>query len=158
MDNVVPGIYVLMENRQQNTYDNVFSSLRAALPEGQRNGPSRFSVDFELAAANAFKETFPHAREAFCFFHFAQSLWRKLQQTGHSDEYLQEENSELREQFHAFISLCFVPPEDVIETFLLAQQNCLDQLDEVAAHLENTYILGRRRGRGRQRPRYPLES
>ena len=74
MDNVVPGVYVLMADKRQESYNAVFSTLRDALPDEQRAGPVYYSVDFELAAANALKEVFPRAKEAFCFFHFSQSL------------------------------------------------------------------------------------
>ena len=46
----------------------------------------------------------------------------------------------------------------MVETFRLLQEGCLEELDEVASHLERTYVLGRIRGRGRQRPRYPIET
>ena len=64
-----------------------------------------------------------------------------------------EENSELREQFHALLSLAFVPPEDVLDAFVLISQHCVDELDEVMDHLEDYYVRGRRRGRGRRQPR-----
>ena len=63
-----------MSDKTQRSYADVFMQLRNELPEGLQDGPRSFSIDFELAAANAFKETFGNAGEAFCFFHFSQSL------------------------------------------------------------------------------------
>ena len=157
-DHVIPGIFVLMENRQQQTYAVLFDVITNSLPANARGGPELFSVDFELGAVNSFKETFPESREAYCFFHLAQSLWQKLQESGHASAYLEEDNTELRLQFHAIISICFVPPDDVPEAFRLLQENCLDELDEVINHIEDYYVLGRRRGRGRRPPRYPIPS
>ena len=68
---VVPGVFILMENRRQQTYSEVFEVIRNCLPEGFRGGPGHFSVDFELGAVNAFKELFPESEEVYCFFHFA---------------------------------------------------------------------------------------
>ena len=155
-DHVIPGVFVLMSDKTQRSYADVFMQLRNELPDGHQGGPQFFSTDFELAAANAFKETFGNAGEAFCFFHFAQSLQRKLQESRHSAAYLQEENVVLRTQFHAILNLCFVPPDDVGEVFLLIHDSCEDELDEVLDHLEVNYVLGRRRGRGRQQPRFAI--
>ena len=156
-DHVLPGVFILMESKSERAYIDVFTTLQQNLPVGHRQGPEHFSVDFELASANAFKEVFTGTTEEFCFFHFAQSMWRKLQESGQSSEYMQAENEVLRMQFHSILSLCFVPPLDVPEVFRILEENCEDELDEVLNHLESYYVLGRRRGRGRRQPRYQME-
>ena len=79
-----------------------------------------------------------------------------MQASGHAGEYLLEENFELRDQFHAIISLCFVPPDDVPIAFALLHDYCLDELDDVVILLEDHYVLGRRWGRSTRSSRYPL--
>ena len=69
---------------------------------------------------------------------------------------MQEQNEVLRVQFHALLSLCYVPPDDVPDVFRLIAESCVDELDEVVDHLENYYVLGRRRGRGRSPPRFQI--
>ena len=156
-DHVIPGMFVLMERKTEQVYLDVFRAVQQQLPEDHRQGPEHFSVDFELAPANAFKNVFTDATEGFCFFHFCQSMWRRLQASGHAAEYMLEENTEIRMQFHALLSICFVPPQDVPEVFGLIAESCEEVLDDVIDHLEVYYVLGRRRGRGRQRPRYPID-
>ena len=73
-DHVVPGVFILMENKQEQLYTSVFQAIRDRLPANNQGGPEHFSIDFELAPTNAFKAIFPNSTEAFCFFHFAQSL------------------------------------------------------------------------------------
>ena len=73
-DHVVPGVFILMENKREILYNSVFIALRDRMPANLQGGPEHFSVDFELAPTNAFKAVFPNSTEAFCFFHFAQSL------------------------------------------------------------------------------------
>ena len=73
-DHVIPGVYILMESKSERAYHDVFTVLQQQLPPDHRHGPQHFSVDFELASANAFKEVFIGATEEFCFFHFAQSM------------------------------------------------------------------------------------
>ena len=106
-----------MDSKSEHAYREVFTTLQQSLPADHRQGPEQFSMDFELASSNAFRAVFPEAIEELCFFHFAQSMWRRLQEAGHSVAYMNEENSELREQFHALISLSHVPPDDVQSAF-----------------------------------------
>ena len=154
---VIPGMFVLMERKTEQPYLDVFRTVQQQMPDDHRQGPDDFSVDFELGSANAFKNVFADATEDFCFFNFCQSMWRRLQSSGHVAEYMLEENTEIRMQFHAILSICFVPTLDVPEVFGVLSESCVEELDEVIDHLEVYYIFGRRRGRGRQRPRCPID-
>ena len=71
---VVPGVFVLMENRQEQTYADVLTVVQNELPVNMRQGPGNFAVNFELGGSNAFKQIFPESNEAYCFFHLSQSL------------------------------------------------------------------------------------
>lgn len=157
-ENVVLGLTVLMANRSKEAYVELFGAIRDLLPQQNRNGPSKFSVDFELAAVEAFTEVFPASAPAFCFFHFSQSLWRKAKKTGVGNAYRQADEDNLRCQFHALLGLAFVPPEHVARAFDDLQTACDDILEDVLDLLEKYYVLGKRRGRGRRPPRYPIES
>lgn len=157
-ENVVLGVAALMENKSKESYRELFQVLKDALPEARRHGPVRFSTDFELGASLTFQEVFPNSEPAFCFFHFAQSLWRKAADSGVSRKYQQSENEELRNQFHAILGLAFVPPQDVPSAFDSLQEHCLEDLQDVLQLLEIYYVLGKRRGRGRQPPIFKIES
>ena len=154
--NVFPGCYALMKNRTEHSYDILFTAIRALLPAAHQNGPTHFSRDFELASTNSFKRHFPLAIEQFCFFHFAQSMWRKAQAHGISAHYKREDEHELRSQFHACLALAFVPPQHVADAFNDLREVADQRLDDILDLLEDFYILGRRRGRGRRTPRYPI--
>jgi hypothetical protein len=41
--------------------------------------PTHLTCDFEISAMNVFKNIFPNSCIKTCFFHFSQSLWRKIQ-------------------------------------------------------------------------------
>ena len=139
-----------MDSKSEHSYREVFTTLQQSLLAEHRLGPEHFAIDFDLASSNAFRAVFPEAIEDPCFFHFAQSLWRKLQEAGHSAAYMNEENSELREQFISLISLSHVPPDDVLFAFDLISDSCQDELGTVINHLEEYYLRGRRRARGRR--------
>uniref|UniRef100_A0A6B0ULB9 MULE transposase domain-containing protein n=1 Tax=Ixodes ricinus TaxID=34613 RepID=A0A6B0ULB9_IXORI len=73
-------------------------------------------TDFELAAMNSFQNQFPGVRLQACFFHLAQSVYRKVQ-----------ENHDLRQRydtdkdFSVLVSLrTFVALE-----YILTQRSCL---------------------------------
>ena len=152
-ENVLFGCAALMMDKTQQAYEAVFNAIKENLPENRRSGPARVSTDFEIQAANAFKDVFPDSMESFCFFHLAQSLWRKAQETGFATLYLSEENTELRAHFHATLALAFVPEEHVVPAFRDLQGAADEALDGVLQLLE--YVRGRRRGRGRVDPRFP---
>jgi hypothetical protein len=75
-NNVLPSIYILMPNRREETYDRVFTAIKNLQPN---LNPVSVMTDFELAAINAFKSSFPNSNARGCFFHFSQCLWRKIQ-------------------------------------------------------------------------------
>ena len=158
MGNVLPACYAIMQDRTQDTYIRLFTLIRELLPAGRQNGPSFISMDFELGAMNAFKQCFPNSQEAFCFFHFSQSIWRKAQESGIAASYVGEGSTELRRDFHSCLSLAFVPPDHVTRSFQKLRDHAVEELDPVIDLLEDTYVLGRRRGRGRRPPRYPIQT
>lgn len=155
-DSTLPAVYAVMEDRTRESYKVLFSAVKRLLPVDRRDGPKTFSVDFELAASNALSEVFPQAKPSFCFFHYSQSLWRKGQQTGLAAAYMRENNVDLRRDFHSCLALAFVPEEHVPAAFEKLRNVASDTLDGVIDLLEDTYVLGRRRGRGRTQPRYPI--
>ena len=131
-----------MDSKNEHAYREVFTTLQQSLPADHRHGLEHFFMDFELLSSTAIKAVFPETIQG----------QRRLQEAGHSVAYMNQENSELREQFHALISLSHVPPDDVLSAYDLISDNCLDELDVVINHLDEYYVRSRRRGRGRRQP------
>ena len=44
--------------------------------------PTRITCDYELATVNSLRAIFHSAHICRCFFHYVQSLWRKIQELG----------------------------------------------------------------------------
>ena len=143
-----------MENRNQETYERVFTAVRSALPAAGRNGPRFISTDFELAATNAFREVFPQTREAFCCFHFGQSLWRKMRELGLAAGYQLEDGLERRKEYHSCLSLAFVPTNHVITAFRKLRGNVSNEMNPLMNYIGKNYVMST----GRRRPRYPIET
>lgn len=70
-----PCIYALLPDRRQETYSRLFNVIKELQPSFE---PNIIMTDFERAAINAFQNAFPNAEYRGCFFHFCQSLWRKV--------------------------------------------------------------------------------
>ena len=68
-----------------------------------------------------------------------------------------ENESELQAQFRACLSLAFVPSEHVQAAFLDLWSVTDERLYDILHLLEDYYIMGRRRGKGRTTPRYPIQ-
>ncbi|KAF9406220.1 hypothetical protein HW555_013339, partial [Spodoptera exigua] len=73
-NNIIPIIYALLPNKNKNTYITMFKLIKSQIPQFS---PQLFILDFEQAAMSAIKHVFPKTKINGCYFHFAQSLWRK---------------------------------------------------------------------------------
>ena len=72
-------------------------------------------MDFERAAINAVEETFPQATVAGCYFHLGQSVYRRVQGLGLTEQFGADGEFKLRVKKLA--ALAFLPPEFVVEGF-----------------------------------------
>ena len=155
---VIPLVYILMESRTQNIYEKVFETLKNFGPFN----PKTILTDFEFAALNAFKKSFPNANQRGCFFHFSQCIWRKIQTP--ECQLIQEKyksDGEFALNIKMLAALAFIPIEDVAETF--------DELLETEFYEENQELLkplidyfednwiGRTQRRRRRAPTFEIE-
>lgn len=140
------GLYCLVQNKQRAVYDRILSQLKNLIPMAN---PDRILVDFEIAAMNAFRDAFPNAVVAGCYFHLTQSVTRKVQEIGMKAEY--ESDDEIRGYVRCLSALAFVPVEDVGEAFdlLASEMPQHDKMPDLLSYFKHTYVRGLRRpGRG----------
>ena len=153
-NNYPPCVYFLLPNKTQNTYARMLSALKTILPDAD---PGVILVDFESAAQNAFRQTFPNATMKGCLFHLGQSVLRKVGELGLKVEF--ESNRDFNMAVKSLIALSFVPENEVLERFneLVDSFPDLERVEELIAYFEVTYVQGRDRGNGRGRgpARYP---
>lgn len=145
----VPLVYALLPDKREATYIRLFEvvkNLNASI------NPTGLMTDFERSSINAFGHVFPTAEKKGCFFHFAQCLWRKVQQH-HLIAQLYQSSAEASVQIRMLLALAFVPPEDVVgryesvtgSLFFMEHEATLAPL---LAYFETTWIglhLGGRR-------------
>lgn len=77
--------------------------------------PKMVMLDFERAAINALKITFPEAQIQGCFFHLCQCIYRSIQNNGLQTNYSDDPQFALH--MRCLAALAFVPEEDVVEAF-----------------------------------------
>lgn len=152
-----PVVQVLMQRKTKASYTTLLRILKEEANNrlNRRLHPTYVSTDYETAVMQAASAAFPGVTIAGCLFHLGQSFWRKAQNVGLMEEYKKEENEELRAQFRSLIALALVPTEDVEDAFNSLNDDVIDDLKIVYKYVEETYIKGRVRGRGRIRPQFP---
>ena len=115
--------------------------------------PHEVNIDFEIAAIEALKSSFPNANIKGCFFHFAQANWRKIQSVGLAKEYQQD--TEVRNILKSFVALALIPEEDIYIGFQKLKETTAkmhnEKITEFVSYFEATWLReknlrGRRTG------------
>ena len=154
-----PCVYGLLTTKTEAAYEAFFHQVREAVNEqcDEFPNPTHFSSDYELAAINAVRHVFPDITLSGCLFHFAQIMWRRVQDAGLQQAYNQEGEEQLRVEVHSLTALAFLPVDDVAGAFDSLAERIDERLLPVADHLEDYFIRGRAARRGRRRaPHYPI--
>lgn len=111
--NVTPVVFALLPDKRKSTYIRLFNAILRVIPEW---APETVNADFEAAVIEAINTVFPAAEFHGCFFHFSQSLWRKVQNLGLANEY--NTSQEVRESVRMCAALAFLKPTEVEEGWL----------------------------------------
>ena len=107
-----PVLYALLPNKRRDTYQRMLTLVKQkATSLGTVLDPPAFLADFELAIKQAVQLAFPTAEYQGCYFHFCQSLMRRVQRLGLQVQY--QDDSELRSFIKKVAALAFVPPRFV---------------------------------------------
>ena len=72
----LPLVYALLPNKKKATYDEFFGVIKLMTPDCN---PSQIMLDFEKGAISSLVAVYPTLPIKLCFFHFAQSLMRAVQ-------------------------------------------------------------------------------
>ena len=112
----------------------------------QRWRPGMVITDFEIARQTAVRGEFPATAVRACYFHFTQSLWRKIQDLGLAVAYRQ--NRRIKEILRKVMALGYLPQalmrvnftnlENARRTRHLAVQN--PSVDDFFRYIRNTYV------------------
>ncbi|CAN8005385.1 unnamed protein product, partial [Ixodes hexagonus] len=135
--------YFLLPGKSREVYVSAFTNFKTALDA--LRAPLSLSVvrsDFELALIQAFLFVFPGIRHQGCHFHFAQAIWRKVQEFGLAKAY--QEDSSVTMFVRQTISLAFVPPAFVRIAWRGVKAAAPPALGvpQLILYFEDTWLLG----------------
>ena len=113
----VPGInsasiYCFVKNKTQAVYARILDEIKRMISLAN---PEKILLDFESAANNALRTTYPNAAIMDCYFHMTQSIVRKINEIGMKSEYESDDNLQIA--MRCLLALAMVPPTDVAEAF-----------------------------------------
>lgn len=165
---VVPIVYSFMTCKTEEAYTYLYEELKKKIQEcgtefEDFEGPPILIQDFEKSPRNAITETFRNTKVTYCFFHFAQSLMRRIQThngaaytiiksqpTTHDGRALR---ARVVRTWKNVQSLALVNPESIDGFFNYIKTTAPAELKDFMEYFENNYI-GRLRNGIRQVPRY----
>ncbi len=134
-----PVIFVLMSSKTQELYEAVISKVKDLFPE---LSPQTLMSDFELSSRNAMEISFPTAVLSGCVFHYAQSIWKRLQKLGLSKTY--KDNLAFKRHARKLMNLPHLPPQHIVEeaevVFSELDQVGMNQTERSLAHKLHKYI------------------
>ena len=145
-------VYILLADKTEASYFRVLDNLKNLQPA---LNPVSIMSDFEKANQNAFERAFPSIAIAGCLFHLGQSLWRKVQQLNHAEEYRNDDD--FRIHVKMLLALSFVPPVDVYTLFNELVVDCPQAMDDLLYYWEENYI-GRMRVNIRANPLFSIST
>ena len=138
-----PLAYCLLPVKSREVYNECFTMLKSACQDRSLDVlPRKITIDFELGLLQAVKLQFPTAKIQGCFYHYSQSIWRKVQNLGLQTTYRDDPT------FKAFVSkmvaLSFCPKSfvQVVWMGLKAEAPEVHCIEELESYFENTWLNG----------------
>ena len=120
---VLPMVYVLMQSKRAEDYARVLTTIQQLK---EKLHPESIMCDFELGLHNTFRRIFGDDVIVGCLFHLGKCVYRKAQELGLSELYLQEE--EVRVRCKMLVALAFAPVRDVVASFESLVEDIPDEL------------------------------
>ena len=134
----VPLVYVLMSRRRKRDYVAVFKAIRNLAPN---LNDVDMVTDFESAIWGAARKVFPGAVVHGCSFHWAQAVWRHIQELGLVRAF--RSSPDVRKYIKVLLALPLVPADEIEVAFNLHASMATDQLKPLVEYINQTWINGK---------------
>jgi len=135
----VPLLFVLMSGKRKTDYRRVLQVILELLPRPP--SVKRIVCDFEAALWTAVREVFPQMYVQGCAFHWAQSIWRKIQDLGLQHAYMGD--SATQKFCRQLMALPYLPAANIPTEFLYLQTKApTTQLQQLTKYIFDTWING----------------
>ena len=146
---VVPLVMCLSTGKTVGQYRQILTHVKRKVQRvtGHRWRPQRVITDFESSLLLAIQTELPNSQSQGCYFHFCQSLWRRVQELGLSGPY--QRHRSLQKCIQKFMAMGYLPVALVkqnyrilsteIATVRLVQR--FPMLANFIQYLERNYIV-----------------
>ena len=110
----VPLMFIFMTGKSKRDYRVAFQAIKDLL-QPDNEGPQEFVIDYEAAIWGAIRSVFPNSTIKCCSYHYAQAIYRKIQDVGLQKDYVE---SFLTKMFcKQLMALIYLPPAAMAEQF-----------------------------------------
>ena len=109
--------HVIMTSKTESLYKKVFEKIL----ELTNTRPTTVMCDFERGLRSAVREIFNGSAVKGCFFHFSNSIVKKVAGSGLSTSYRNDQF--FREYCHKLMALALLPPQDIESAFNAISMN-----------------------------------
>ena len=109
---VLPVIHCILTSKSEELYTAILAKVYEHIPQLM---PIHEMSDWEKGARNAVKRQCQDIYLRGCYFHYSQSIWRKVQKLGLSNVY--HSNQKFRALIRAFMSLPFLHADQIHSTY-----------------------------------------
>lgn len=140
----------LLTTKEAGAYRQLLQHLKRRVRNTthHRFSPEKVVCDFEMGLKNAIETELPNTRVVGCYFHFCQSLWRKIQELGLSRTYRRRRH--VRMLLRKLMAIGYLPVNIVRQNFNMIQTERRTRrligrypaIQEFLNYFRNTYIDG----------------
>ena len=132
----IPLVFVLMSGKFKADYEAVFAASKELVGD---NLIEEVMVDFEPGLWSGMRVVFPGIRIKGCTFHWAQAVFKKIQEVGLAEPYRHDEGTHIL--LRKLMALPFVPHEFIRTIFnSLAAEANNDSLKAVFHYVNTTWM------------------
>ena len=125
-----PAFVAIMKNRKQKSYQSLFQKIQELAPGFT---PEFVISDFEKASRKSFKAVWPNAQLSGCYFHFSQSILRKVKQIGLLP--LFRRNSAFKKWTKALMAFSLLPENHFDSVFQILENQTFDGLSNIEKNM-----------------------
>ncbi|XP_068219196.1 uncharacterized protein [Palaemon carinicauda] len=144
-----PLLFALLPGKSEEIYVKMLYALLENMEAlGIETDVTEVSIDFEVATRNAFLPALGDVTVHFCFFHFCQTTWRKIQQLGLVTHYNNDTDFSLF--CRKVNALAFLLIDGVPRGMQCLKQEVPENALPFIEYIDNTFVNGMQRRNGRR--------
>jgi hypothetical protein len=143
--------WALLPNKTKSTYVELFASIRKAFEDKFNDAGQRrvFVTDFEIAAMESIRQTFPESTLKGCTFHFRQALMRRVADLGLRTEYSSSQSAVVKDWIRQIMGFTLLPVAFIPFAWQMLRHppnvndpQIMSKMQAFSVYFENTWLQG----------------